>query len=84
MIVSHFAYLYNRDKEGRNAKALDLLQKYPGNGKILLLSLYSWLQTITEMDMQTEFLLNKSNAIYGLLCEKLHRQAQIADNWQRN
>ena len=30
VIVSHFAYLYNRDKEGRNAKALDLLEKYPG------------------------------------------------------
>jgi len=25
VIVSHFAYLYNRDKEGRKSRALELL-----------------------------------------------------------
>ena len=32
MIVSHFAYLYNRDKEGRKSRALELLTgQHSGN-----------------------------------------------------
>ena len=32
VIVSHFAYLYNRDKEGRKSRALELLTgQHSGN-----------------------------------------------------
>ena len=34
MIVSHFAYLYNRDKEGRKSRALELLTgQHSGSSK---------------------------------------------------
>ena len=60
VIVSHFAYLYNRDKEGRNARALDLIDHV--HGKLDL-----WQNSLLEIKLKKTIKMDTSNEAQKLM-----------------